>query len=96
MVDTVGPRRPPLEGHRGLRTTSEMKAIKKLLTVKCTDQVQKPELHAHHESYYQEEMQHTWDEITGAELNHGEVVKARMQNNAFVHQKNIWKKDPKS
>ena len=52
---------------------------KQLLTVKCTDQVWRPNLQAHHDSEYHAELEKAWDDITGAELDHGEVLKARLQ-----------------
>ena len=71
---------------------TEVKAIKKLLAVKKTDQVWKSDLKPHHPEEYHEEVQQAWDDITGAELDHREVRQARMTEIGFAKKKNVWTK----
>jgi hypothetical protein len=70
--------------------------LKKLLTVKSTDKIWKPELQAHHEPEQHAELQKAWDDVTGAELDYKDVVDARRKEIEYVHKKNVWKKVPRA
>jgi len=74
------------------KQVKEIGMLKKLLTVTSRDKVWKPDVQAHHEPEFHAELEKAWDDITGAELDYGEVVKARRQEIDYVHKKNVWKK----
>ena len=75
----------------------EVKAIKKLLTVKAGDKVWDPREYITKATAYHDEQQvPAWDDVSGAILDPKDVRSARLTEMTYAREKKVWVKIPRA